>query len=102
MKKIHPLVQVIFYLQDFDLENEVNVTKSKSALKLAPVTYLCKLKKIHPMVQKKIHLQDYELENEVKVTKDLMYHRHVTMLYPCKSEEYPSIGKRNISFLVEI
>ena len=54
------------------------------------------------MVQKKIHLQDYELENEVKVTKDLMYHRHVTMLYPCKSEEYPSIGKRNISFLVEI
>ena len=28
-KKIHPLVQMIFYLQDYDLEYEVKVTKIK-------------------------------------------------------------------------
>ena len=42
LKKIHPLVRKIFYFQDYDLENEVKVTKSKSALKLASMIYLCK------------------------------------------------------------
>ena len=27
LKKIHPLVQKIFYLQDYDIEHEVKVTK---------------------------------------------------------------------------
>ena len=39
LRKIHPLVQKIFYLQDYDLENEVKVTKILSALKLVTVIY---------------------------------------------------------------
>ena len=41
-EKIHPLVQEISYIQDFDLENGVKVTKTLICLK--PVTMVCPLK----------------------------------------------------------
>ena len=43
LKKIHPLVQKIYYLQVNDLENEVKVAKIQTALKLIAMIYLCKL-----------------------------------------------------------
>ena len=69
LKKIHALVQKIFYLQDYDLENEVKVTKSNQLLILSQRYIDASLKKIHILVQKIFYLQDYDLENEVKVTK---------------------------------
>ena len=39
LKKIHSLVQEIFYLQDYHLQNGVKVTKIVSALKLVTVIY---------------------------------------------------------------
>ena len=42
LKKIHPLVQKIFHLQDYELENEVKVTKILTVLKLVTMMYLCK------------------------------------------------------------
>ena len=38
-EEIHPLVQKLCYLQDYDLKNEVMVTKILSALKLVIVLY---------------------------------------------------------------
>ena len=32
LEKIHPLIQEISYIQDFDIENRVKVTKTKSTL----------------------------------------------------------------------
>ena len=42
LKKIHPLVQEIPYIQDYDLENGVKVTKTLLCLK--PVTMIYPLK----------------------------------------------------------
>ena len=42
LKKIHSLVQKIFHLQDYDLENEVKVNKILSALEFVTIIYLCK------------------------------------------------------------
>ena len=39
LEEIHPLVQKIFHLQDYDTE-EVNVTKIESALKFVTMIYL--------------------------------------------------------------
>ena len=42
MKKIHPLGQEISYIQDYDLENGVQVTKTVTCLK--PITMIYPLK----------------------------------------------------------
>ena len=70
LKKIHPLVQKKFHLQDYGLANEVKVIKNLiSSLDChSDVTY-ASLNKIHPLVQKIFHLQDYDFENKVKVIK---------------------------------
>ena len=41
LEKIHPLIQEISYIQDFDLENRVTVTKTKSTLYIVQKVYLC-------------------------------------------------------------
>ena len=41
LEKIHPLIQEISYIQDFDLENRVKVTKIKSTLQIVLEVYLC-------------------------------------------------------------
>ena len=46
MEKIHPLVLKISYIDDYDLENEVKVTKIKSPLKLVQMMYPCKFGEI--------------------------------------------------------
>ena len=63
------MVQKIFYLPDYDLENGVKSPKSYQLLSLSLWYIDESLEKIHPLVQKIFYLQDYDLENDVKVTK---------------------------------
>ena len=51
-KKIHLLVQKIFHLQDYDLENEVKATKDKTYHKPVTMIYPCKSEE-YPSVSKR-------------------------------------------------
>ena len=64
------MVQKILYLQDYDLENEVKITKIQSALKLVAMIYPCKFGENLSTYSKYIPLKDFDLEKEVKATKD--------------------------------
>ena len=65
LKKIHPLVKKIFYLQDYDFENKVKVTQSNQLITSHNDILMQVWKKIHPQVQKIFYLQDFDLENKV-------------------------------------
>ena len=67
--EIHPLVQKIFHLQEYDIENEIKVTKIKSALKPVSLIYLCKFGENPSTGSKDIPLTRHDLENWIKVTK---------------------------------
>ena len=49
MKKIHIVIQTIFHIQVYDLENEVKVTKISQA---CHSNIDASLKKFHPLVQR--------------------------------------------------
>ena len=103
---IHPLIQEISYIHDYDLENGVKVTKTVAYLKPVKMVYPLKSEEYPSICSRNISflaikstLQYYDLENGVKVTKTVTYLKPVKMIYPLKSDEYPSICSRNISFL---
>ena len=68
LDKIYPLVQKIFHLQNYNLENETNVTKTKPALKVVTI-YLCRMWENPSTGLTHIPLTRHWPWNEVKVTK---------------------------------
>ena len=98
LKKIHSLLQKTFYLQDYDLENEVKVTKIKSALKLVTVIFWCKLEENAFTGSKDILLRRLWPLKWVQGHQNLIKSKLVTMIYWCKFEENPSFGSEDIQF----
>ena len=56
LKKIDPLVHKIFHFQEYDLENEVKVTKIYTAFKYVTVIFLCQFEENPSSGPKDIHL----------------------------------------------
>ena len=104
-EKIHPLIQEISYIQDYDLEDRVNVTKDIVNSLDCPkgIAVLNRWASSHRFKRYinfwwNFHIFKFscDLENELKFTKIESALKLALVVHLCKFEENPFIVSRDI------